>query len=82
MAKPTLTWHEIDTRKLPDAVDELWLEYTEAENALRELKSKLAAAITPHLDVPAGHLVRIGTAYGKLSVAFELGVVKRIISLK
>lgn len=82
MAKPTLIWHEIDTRKLPDAVDELWLEYTERESELRELKSRLADALRPHLDVPAGHTIRVGTAYGKLSVAFEPGSVKRTIVLK
>lgn len=74
MAKEKLDWTNFTVSDAaPDEVKQALVELEAAREMEQGAKNTLALYIATRIQVPAGHTVKVGTGFGKLSYAVAKG---------
>lgn len=82
MAKEQLTWTNITiSENAPEAVKQALVDLEAAREMEQAAKDTLAQYVATKVPVPAGHTVKIGTGFGKLSYAVAKGAARKAVTL-
>lgn len=82
MAKEQLVWTNFTvTENAPEEVKQALTDLEAAAQMATDAKGVLAQYVATKVRVPAGHTVKIGTGFGKLSFAIAKGSARQAVAL-